>query len=145
MQTLRKNATIETEGQSKASDPTVIIFFSHNNNDRFTCQAAGSCSSSAPNEQVQFHWYLHSHDNRAAEGADPEASRTNQMSVYTQFISMLFLLALTGLWFGGQLPLPLLLHHFVKLHSGSGVLHRRVTLLPSLDVTVEDGLGESLQ
>lgn len=39
---------------------------------------------------------------------------------------------LMGLWFGGQLPLPLLLHNFVKLHSGSGILHRRMALPPSL-------------
>lgn len=51
-----------------------------------------------------------------------------------QFISMLppSHPALAGLWFGGQLPLPLLLHHFVKLHGGFGVLHRRVAPLPSL-------------
>lgn len=47
--------------------------------------------------------------------------------------------------FGGQCPLPLLFHHFVKVHGGSGVLHRRVAPLSSLDVSVEDGLGEPLQ
>lgn len=49
--------------------------------------------------------------------------------------------ALAGLWFGGQLPLPLLLHHFVKLHGGFGVLHRRVAPLPSLRTQDRTGRG----
>lgn len=132
MQTLRKNVTVETEGQSKASDQTVIIIFSYDNVS-FKFQAAGWSVSSTLNEQVQFPWYLHSHVNRRVEGVDPVTRQcvspnhtpaTPNVS-WNWFISTL---PLTG----RQFPLPLLLHHFVKLHSGSSVLNRRVALLPGL-------------
>lgn len=79
-------------------------------------------------EQVQYLWFV----DRTVRGdwSWHQAVTHNLNSVYFCVVSSHP--ALTGLWFGGQFPLPLLLHHFVKLHSGFGILHRRVALLPSL-------------
>lgn len=79
-------------------------------------------------EQVQYLWFV----NRTVWGdwSWHQVVAHNLNSVYFHVVSSHP--ALTGLWFGGQFPLPLLLHHFVKLHSGFGILHRRVALLPSL-------------
>lgn len=48
-------------------------------------------------------------------------------------VHLISLLRWTVLGFGGQLLLPLHLHHFVKLHCSSGIFHRWVALLPSLN------------